>query len=313
MKKMLWMVVMLMASVLTIGAQEATEDVDVKYAANLLKPGTEAPDFEIQNNDSVKDVKLSDFRGKYVVLEFWASWCPDCRKDMPEVKALYERYGKKGVQFIGISFDTDKAAWSNYIAKNGLSWLHTSELVKWKKGTKIDQAYQVQWIPTYYLLDPEGKVVLGTVMLEKLKTELERLEREGLVKLPTAFDAEIFQLPQYPGGDEARKTFLSKNLVYPEAARKYEATGKVKMSFVVGADGRLGDFNAVDCVIDGYNQAKFDKLTGVQQQELKRQIMLAFAKESYRVMKKMPAWIPGKREGKAVSAKCTQTISFRSK
>ena len=181
MKKMLWMAVMLMASVLTIGAQEATEDIDVKYAANLLKPGTEAPDFEIQNNDSVKDVKLSDFHGKYVVLEFWASWCPDCRKDMPEVKALYERYGKKGVQFIGISFDTDKAAWSNYIAKNGLSWLHTSELVKWKKGTKIDQAYQVQWIPTYYLLDPEGKVVLGTVQHEKIGAKLAELKEQGKI------------------------------------------------------------------------------------------------------------------------------------
>ena len=179
MKKMLWMAVVLMASVLSLSAQEATEDIDVKYAANLLKPGTEAPDFEIQNNDSVKGVKLSNFRGKYVVLEFWASWCPDCRKDMPEVKALYEQYGKQGVQFIGVSFDTDKAAWSNYIDKNNLSWLHTSELVKWKKGTKIDQDYHVQWIPTYYLLDTEGKVVLGTVQPKKVGAKLAELAEQG--------------------------------------------------------------------------------------------------------------------------------------
>jgi peroxiredoxin len=187
MKKMFWMAILLMASVLTIGAQEAAEDIDVKYAANLLKPGTVAPDFEIQNNDSVKGVKLSDYRGKYVVLEFWASWCPDCRKDMPEVKALYEQYGTKGVQFIGVSFDTDKTAWTSYIQKNQLAWIHTSELVKWKKGTKIDQDYKVEWIPTYYLIDPEGKVVLGTVQHEKIGARLAEVAGQG--KLTAANEA----------------------------------------------------------------------------------------------------------------------------
>ncbi len=173
----------LLASGLTIAAQEATEDPDVKYAAELLKPETVAPDFKILNNDNAKDVSLSQFRGQFVVVEFWASWCPDCRKDIPEVKKLVENYGQKGVKFIGVSFDTDKAAWQSCIEKNGMNWLHGSELKKWKNGTQIDKDYKVNWIPTYYLICPEGKVILGTVQHQKIAAKLANLEANGLLKV----------------------------------------------------------------------------------------------------------------------------------
>ena len=66
---------------------EPTKDLDAKYATNMLKPGTRAPEFKLKTYDA-KEIKLSQYRGSYVVLDFWASWCPDCRRDIPAMKAL---------------------------------------------------------------------------------------------------------------------------------------------------------------------------------------------------------------------------------
>lgn len=182
MKKLMMMALMLVATTLGAQAQEAKEDPDVKYAAELLKPGTLAPDFKIPLRDSVSQIPLSGLRGHYVVVEFWASWCPDCRKDMPQVKELYANYHDRGVAFVGVSFDFNGDAWRNYIKKNDLNWLHYSELKKWKKDTEIDKLYNVSWIPTYYVIDPDGRVVLGTVMVEKVGATLNKLYEEGFLK-----------------------------------------------------------------------------------------------------------------------------------
>lgn len=151
---------------------EETEDLDAQYAKNLLPEGTAAPEFTLMTPDG-KEVSLKDFQGKYIVLDFWASWCPDCRKDAPEVKALWEKYGSD-VAFVGVSFDTEKEKWADYIKENGLDWCHVSPLAKWKE-TQVSQDYKVDWIPSMYLIDPEGKVVLGTVMIDKLATALENI------------------------------------------------------------------------------------------------------------------------------------------
>ena len=150
--------------------QTVEEDLDAQYAKNLLPKGTAAPDFTLKTPDG-KDVSLKDFQGKYVVLDFWASWCPDCRKDAPQVKALWERFGDK-VAFVGVSFDTEKEKWADYIKENELGWCHVSPLAKWKE-TQVSQDYKVDWIPSMYLIDPEGKVVFGTVMIDKMAKELE--------------------------------------------------------------------------------------------------------------------------------------------
>lgn len=150
------------------------EDLDTQYAKDLLPKGTAAPEFILKTPED-KEVSLKDFQGKYVVLDFWASWCPDCRKDAPEVKALWEKYGEK-VAFVGVSFDTEKEKWVDYITENGLGWCHVSPLAKWKE-TQVSQDYKVNWIPSMYLIDPEGKVVFGTVMISKLATELEAIAK----------------------------------------------------------------------------------------------------------------------------------------
>ena len=88
-------------------AQTTDEDLDAKYATSLVQPGTVAPDFTMNTPDG-KPFSLSSLKGKTVVLDFWASWCPDCRKDMPELNKLYEEFASDSVVFINISYDTDK-------------------------------------------------------------------------------------------------------------------------------------------------------------------------------------------------------------
>lgn len=152
----------------------AQEDIDKKYATELLKPGEQAPDFVISNGNSPEDKPLSSFQGKFVVLDFWASWCPDCRKDIPEMKELHRRYSSDNVEFISISFDTNKDAWQKCIQNNEMYWIHHSELKPWKQ-TVISKDYHIKWLPTMYLIDTKGKVVLGTVDIKKLKSAMERL------------------------------------------------------------------------------------------------------------------------------------------
>lgn len=153
---------------------EKEEDLDAQYATELLKPGQQAPDFALRSPMG-KVYKLSDYKGKYVVLDFWASWCPDCIKELPEMRRMYQEFAKKGVVFIGVSGDHDKKAWTDAIKKHQVNYIHVSELKKWKKETRISALYQVKWIPSMYLIDKQGKVVLGTVVSQKLQKALEEV------------------------------------------------------------------------------------------------------------------------------------------
>ena len=149
------------------------EDLDAKYATELLKPGTEAPEIALSTIDG-KQFTLKSLRGKYVVLDFWASWCPDCRKDIPKVKEMYERYGKK-VVFVGVSFDTDHNRWSDCIANTQMTWLHVSELKRMREA-EISKTYGVQWIPSMTLIGPDGKVILSTVVIERMEKALSEIK-----------------------------------------------------------------------------------------------------------------------------------------
>lgn len=152
------------------------EDLDAKYAKDLLAEGTAAPQFTLKTPDG-KEVSLSDFAGKYVVLDFWASWCPDCRNDVPALKTLWEKYGSDKVAFLSVSFDTDQEKWASYIAENGMGWTHVSPLAKWKE-TQVSNDYKVNWIPSMYLIAPDGKVKFGTVVLDKIAKALGEIAGE---------------------------------------------------------------------------------------------------------------------------------------
>ena len=154
-------------------AKEQQQDPDVQYGAQLLKAGSVAPEFRLKGPDG-KELALSDFRGKYVVLDFWASWCGDCRRDIPNIKALYEKYSPKGVEFVGVSFDDNAERWQNAIKEFGLKYHQVSELKKWKT-TDIYSAYGIKWIPTIYIIGPDGKVKLATVLSERAEQFLHNL------------------------------------------------------------------------------------------------------------------------------------------
>lgn len=146
-------------------------DFDETYAQELLKPGTPAPDFQLQTPDG-KTLKFSEFsKGKYVVIDFWASWCPDCRKDLPEIIRLYNKFHEKGVEFLGVSFDTDKEKWTDFIAKSGVPYPQVSEL-KRMNNSEVAKAYDVRWIPSIYLIGPDGKVLVSTVLSYKIEKKL---------------------------------------------------------------------------------------------------------------------------------------------
>lgn len=153
--------------------KEQQQDPDVQYGAQLLKAGSDAPEFRLKGPDG-KELALSDFRGKYVVLDFWASWCGDCRRDIPNIKAMYENYSKKGVEFVGVSFDDNAERWQNAIKEFGLKYHQVSELKKWKT-TDIYAAYGIKWIPTIYIIGPDGKVKLATVLSERAEQFLHNL------------------------------------------------------------------------------------------------------------------------------------------
>ena len=171
MKKLIMGVLMLLG--LTTNAM--AEDLDSLYAQSLLKVGTQAPNFELPPPEG-KKVQLSDFKGKYVLIDFWASWCPDCRRISPNVEAIAKAYQGKDLAVVAVSFDIDKEAWVKYINRNGapINEVHVSELKKMKESA-VAKAFGVQWIPSLYLLDKDGKVLLATVEVSKVEAMVKTL------------------------------------------------------------------------------------------------------------------------------------------
>lgn len=160
-------------AVLSANAQPAS-DADSKYATEMLKKDAVVSDFKLTTLDG-KTLKLSKFlKGKYTLIDFWASWCGDCRADMPNLKRIRKEFVPCGLQLLGVSFDTDKQAWQNAVSKYSLDYTQVSELVKMRESA-VAKAFGIQWIPSLVLVNPEGKVVLSTVLSDKMERTLTEL------------------------------------------------------------------------------------------------------------------------------------------
>lgn len=185
MKKMrLLAVCLLVGATVEMKAQFGPQkDMDSKYATELIQPGTQAPDFTMQTPDGKKFQFVKWAKGKTVVLDFWASWCPDCRKDAPEVVRMYEAYKQHGIEFLGISMDTDVEAWKKAINQFGIAYPQVSELKKFKE-TAIAQAYGVKWIPSMVVVGPDGEIKLSTVLTYKVDKYLKELTTGAYLSAP---------------------------------------------------------------------------------------------------------------------------------
>jgi peroxiredoxin len=139
-----------------------------------VQVGQPAPDFEMPTIDG-KSIKLSSLKGKYVMLDFWASWCQPCRQENPNVVKAYNKYKSRNFTIVGISLDKDVDAWKQAVAQDGLTWTHGSELNDFE--SKTVRAYQVEAIPASFILDPSGKIIAKNIRGEELDSFLNKTLR----------------------------------------------------------------------------------------------------------------------------------------
>lgn len=141
-----------------------------------VEPGKQAPDFSLPDTLN-REISLSSLQGKYVLLEFWASWCPYCRKESPVLTDAFKQFSEENFTILSVSLDCKHDAWLNAIHHDGLEkWQHVSELTMW--DSKVAELYAVRAIPSNFLIDPNGIILAKNLEGEALIDALNHLLKE---------------------------------------------------------------------------------------------------------------------------------------
>lgn len=152
-----------------------TKQLDEYIRLAEFKVGSDMPDFKLPDKDG-NTFKFNSLRGKYVLVDFWASWCGPCMREMPNVVKLYKECKGKNFEIVGISLDQKKDAWLNAVEKNKMKWIQVSDLKSW--GTLPVKLCNVSAVPYTILVDPDGKVIAldlrGEELIRKVKEVLKK-------------------------------------------------------------------------------------------------------------------------------------------
>ncbi len=147
-----------------------TEREEKKLQTERVALGQPAPEFAYPTPDKQKTIGPQDFKGNYLVIDFWASWCGPCRKEMPNMKKAYEQFSGKGVSFFNVSIDSKEADWLKALDEEKMPW---DQVLAPEAGKEVMKLYQFSGIPFIVLLDKEGNILAknlrGEQLIEKLK------------------------------------------------------------------------------------------------------------------------------------------------
>ena len=175
--------IILLLSIISIfscsGSKEDRQDTkfeespsEVVKSVQKLEIGSIAPNFSLPDPDG-RLIHLSDFRGKYIFLDFWGSWCLPCRKENPELVKVYNQFKGQDFEILGIAFDKKKDKWIDAIESDGLEWPQVSDLKYF--DSEMIGLYNIVNVPTTMLLNPEGKIIAINVHADELEKLLKKL------------------------------------------------------------------------------------------------------------------------------------------